>query len=1276
MKKNLFLAAILLLANVTMAQHYEVKQSNYSNVTISFSTPQPSIIETSLMKERYSSIRLDGFTPQSNAGQPALPCMVKIIEVPLGEGLSYTIDNMTVDTISGEAIGINNPIVPAQPSRRKRDLSPITVVKDDATYGRDALYGAQAIEIEAIGIARDRNLARITFNPIRWNPVTNQVTIIKNLTVSVRQHNADIAATQQMKRIHSNPAFNSGVEVINSIGSKDNHTNAPLRYTIVAHSSFRGALDEFVAWKQRKGFIVDIVYTDEDYVGSSTTSIKNYLQSLYVNATAESPAPTYVLFVGDVAQIPAFNMTAYGETQSSDLSYCCWTANDYIPDCYYGRFSAQNLSQLTPQISKTLMYEQYTFPDPTYLSTAALIAGVDGGYSGDNAYKYGDPAMDYVAKLYVTHANGFNNIVYYKNNTSFAPAGVTVTGSSQDNATATALRNLYNNGCGWVNYTAHGSETSWGDPSFTTSNASQMTNNNKPIVMIGNCCLSNSFQVDACLGEALLRKGNNAGAVSYIGGSNSTYWTEDFYWSVGVRTNISNTMNTDYNSSHLGMYDQLFHSHNEPYSNWFTTMGSMIYAGNMAVESSSSNSGMKEYYWQIYHLMGDPSLMPYIHGEAATLTANIPGAVSVGITSLNISTVPYAYIAFNDLNNNLVGAAFADQNGDATLNFAPVSAPGTYEVVITAQGYQPLIQNVNVIANGPFVNVATMTPTTTLEANGDISFDVVLTNLGVDIANNLSIEFQSVDGNLLIDTTGIINLGTSLQQNAEMTLTSVCSAHIWGNTPDGTSTPIKVIVRWGNTVNDMSASTFRFNVNAPKLRMQSYNMVNNFANGGGATLAVSYRNEGHATLQNASISLISLDPGIDVDDANSQVNNLAAGSPITNIYTLVANGDVPENRTVPVIQTICDGFTTICDTIKLLFGQDNSLITFEDNSWGNFDWTQGSYPWEITNQNAYAGTYCARSRTWSTSQWGSNTGNNTQSELSITWTSTKNDSISFYKNVSSENNYDFFRFYIDGVQKEELSGTDNEWSRSAYYVPAGTHTFKFSYEKDYSQRSGSDCAWIDNIHLPLNGQALYYILDSICQGSDYEFNGNTISTVGLAEGIHHFSDTNDDAVYFLTLVLTSAPEVTISGGSVTIRAGETVRLTALGAEKYLWNSGETTPIIDVYPTETTTYTVTGFNGNCSSTASTTITVEGTIGIDEINTHNIRLYPNPASSQINVEGIGMIRVTITDIMGRTVIDIPANGDKLSINVGSLPKGVYFLQTRGDNGDSTTHKFVKK
>ena len=1093
----------MLLTAALFAQTCRVLQSDYSQITLKFKSGQLKATPVTLGDKLFDALVMNDFSSQTAAGLPALPSTVRIIEVPLGQGLKFSVTSISCDTIDGSSVGLINPVVPAQPSRSKSDTSAFRLRQDLSAYQSSSFLGSPAIELQEMGVSRDRNLARVVFNPVTWNPSTNQLVVVREITIAVSQTNADIDGTKRMKRIHSNPVFNSGVETINSLGRKDANTNVPLRYTIVAHSSFRGALDDFANWKRRKGFLVDLVYTDDANVGTTTTSIRNYIMGLYTNATETSPAPTYVLLVGDVAQVPAFNLTAYGESQYSDLSYCCWTEGDNLPDCYYGRFSAQNLSQLTPQISKTLMYEQYTFPDDSYLSTAALIAGVDGGYSSDNAYRYADPTMDYVAKTYVTAANGFTNIYYYKNNTNFVPSGVTVTGSSQAASTSAALKNLYNNGCGWVNYSAHGSETSWGSPSFSNSDVNQMTNNNKPIVMIGNCCLTNSFQIDACLGEALLRKGNNAGAVGYIGGSNSTYWAEDFYWSVGVRYNISNTCNPNYDANNMGMYDHLFHTHGEPFNNWYNTMGSMIYAGNMSVESSTTGSDMKLYYWQIYHLMGDPSVMPYYNGTALTMQPNLISAAVIGISSLDVAAIPYAYIALSDTSTHtLIATAFADADGNATLFFDPINTPGSYEVLITAQGYRPSSSFVDVIPNGPFVNVNSMSPNMDIVAGNDINFDVTLENVGTDPVQSLTIEYQNLDGTMLIDTTGQIDIPGGLQNGQSITLHSVCNAHVWGSVADLTPTKIKVIVRWGNNESLRSVRNFNYTVTADRLQYVSHSLESEFENGDTTTLTVVSSNFGHATVENANVSLIGLDHAIEILNPSSVVSAIGPDSTISMDYTLVLNGEVPQDRFLPFLYIVDNGNVTLKDTIMLLFGRDLSIVTFEDNNWGGVDWTNNDYPWTLVSQGAHSGSWCARSNVFD--EYASNK----KSQLSFSFTSVEDDSISFYRKVSSEENYDFFKFYIDNVVVDSISGTDNGWTRSAFFVPAGTHTFKFSYEKDYSVSRGSDCAWIDDIKLPKSDADSYvYILDTICQGDDYLFNDSVISTTNLSHGIYHFCDT-------------------------------------------------------------------------------------------------------------------------------------------------------------------------
>jgi len=71
---------------------------------------------------------------------------------------------------------------------------------------------------------------------------------------------------------------------------------------------------------------------------------------------------------------------------------------------FYGRFSANSIDELMPQINKTLEYEQFLMPDPSYLSNAILIAGYDDSYS----WLYANGQMNYASNTYFNAAHGYN----------------------------------------------------------------------------------------------------------------------------------------------------------------------------------------------------------------------------------------------------------------------------------------------------------------------------------------------------------------------------------------------------------------------------------------------------------------------------------------------------------------------------------------------------------------------------------------------------------------------------------------------------------------------------------------------------------------------------------------------------------------------------------------------------------------------------------------------------------------------------------------------------
>jgi hypothetical protein len=76
--------------------------------------------------------------------------------------------------------------------------------------------------------------------------------------------------------------------------------------------------------------------------------------------------------------------------------------------------------------------------------------------------------------------------------------------------------------------------------------------------------------------------------------------------------------------------------------------------------------------------------------------------------------------------------------------------------------------------------------------------------------------------------------------------------------------------------------------------------------------------------------------------------------------------------------------------------------------------------------------------------------------------------ITFARRVSSESNFDFFRFFIDGVEQTAVRASGNvDWTNVSVPITAGTRTIQFAYTKDENTVSGADAAWIDALVLPL-----------------------------------------------------------------------------------------------------------------------------------------------------------------------------------------------------------------
>ena len=171
------------------------------------------------------------------------------------------------------------------------------------------------------------------------------------------------------------------------------------------------------------------------------------------------------------------------------------------------------------------------------------------------------------------------------------------------------------------------------------------------------------------------------------------------------------------------------------------------------------------------------------------------------------------------------------------------------------------------------------------------------------------------------------------------------------------------------------------------------------------------------------------------------LNGLSSGS-YTYRCTLDADGNVSEanesNNVVTRAFTVSGG-------LSLAEAVDNTALSFS---------TGGGASWFGQTTTSYNGGDAAQSGRISGNQ---------ASWMQTTFTGPR--TLKFWWRTSSEANYDKLHLYIDGTDVANVSG-ETSWTQETREITgSGSHTVKWSYEKDGSVDTGSDCGWVDKVEL-------------------------------------------------------------------------------------------------------------------------------------------------------------------------------------------------------------------
>ena len=571
--------------------------------------------------------------------------------------------------------------------------------------------------------------------------------------------------------------------------------------------------------------------------------------------------------------------------------------------------------------------------------------------------------------------------------------------------------------------------------------------------VISNACRTAQFNDTASFGNKIVLA-SGEGAIGFIGCTNDSYWDEDFNWAIGTGTPGPDPK---YTETGLGAYDRLFHTHNEPASDWYISAGQVNFAGNLSVSASSSLR--KKYYWETYAVLGDPSLVPII-GKPDRLSISLPDTLPNGMKSLSLSADPFSYVAISHF-DTLWDASYASPSGAVVLDMPGISNDSCL-VVITGQNKIPLIRTIYIsdIKNeylnlsGTTVNDVSGNNNNRADFGETMFLRLKISNLGLDEAENVSASISS--GSPWVTVLRNYSDIGNLAGKSEIVLDNQLEIAIADNIPDLGIVTIDLTLKDSRT-----EKKFRIDitVHAPKLEIinciidDSATGNNNFIADPGETFNLVFQVRNYGTSNTSgSFAVSNKENEIEVLDSDIKSGVLQFGE-ISNIpITVKLSESAIYGDFISLSSTLdCSPFIVNRD---FSFRVGKVRESFESSTFSVFPWINiSAVPWTVFSSNAQDGILSARSGSIL---------HNSESNLMIRTYYPEPDSVTFYYRVSSEPNYDFLLFRLNGEEILKKSG-ETGWEKKTVNVSAGLNKMEWIYKKDNSVSQGGDAAWIDLI---------------------------------------------------------------------------------------------------------------------------------------------------------------------------------------------------------------------
>lgn len=621
--------------------------------------------------ETYQRLQIPGANVSKTEGEPELPYIAKYVAIPECTDVQLNTTTTGTNTLSNYTVypapayqEVNNPDGTVH-MEEVFSKSPTAYADNKYVTGTDA-------EIVSIGYLRDQKYALVHVYPVQFNPVTEQLKVNPNFTLTlqfanattdvnvntgifnnvathtlINYQNGDMKAT-----VNDNVERNGNVQWV-TLTSPADADNIAADYLIICADPFfepnnpdSEVLRIANHRAQYNGFDIAIVnyqniyekfYDFNNIPYEKERSIRDFTKAVYEGSNAQhiyDGKLGYVLLIGDVDAGNTGMPTSYDHTYSaanntsditpSDYYFTCVTEEDggydEIGDLFIGRFSVDNNASgatgLHNIIEKTIKNE--TEFSPNWKNNVHAYNGT----FPNNEY-YADHYHPYVDFITQSQDYDFVNYFAYSNNTD----------------RQNAFKQMTDNGAATLIYSGHGGVETWEGAINNTYITNNLNNTLKSPFAASLACLTGYFDhsTQKCMGEKLTTYSPDKGFVGFLGAGRVTWGSASY--PIHYPPFIPYKLQTSI-----------------PYSIYYDLS---FITGEFILESKVRSNSLHKFG---YNYFGDPALNIMAQGYEITqdLTLNSSTDISSDITVKNNSMVAF--------NNNLSlhnGANFIIESGSS-----------------------------------------------------------------------------------------------------------------------------------------------------------------------------------------------------------------------------------------------------------------------------------------------------------------------------------------------------------------------------------------------------------------------------------------------------------------------------------------------------------------------------------------------------------------------------------------------------------------------------------